>query len=258
MQLEITILGCGSSSGVPAIGNEWGNCDPQNAKNRRMRSSILVKSKNTTILIDATPDMRQQLLNSNVRKIDAVLITHGHADHIHGIDDFRFLNVLMNKYINLYANKKTIDEITKKFGYVFEKLNPGANGFFYKPCLIPNLIKKKFSIKDLEINSFDQDHGFSNSMGYRVNNIAYSTDVCNLDNNAFDNLYNLDLWIVDCLRLQPHKTHAHLDKTLSWVEKIKPKKTILTHMNNEVDYDEISNLLPKNCYAGFDGLKIKV
>ena len=255
MTFEVTILGCGSSTGAPAIGNNWGDCDPNNPKNKRMRSSILVKDENNTILIDAGPDLRQQLLNSNVKNIDAVFVTHGHADHIHGIDDFRFLNVLMNKDIDLFASQTTIKQIEEKFGYVFEKLNPKSNGYYYKPCLIPNIIKPSFQVNNLDIKTFDQNHGFSISTGFRINNIAISTDVVDLDTEAFENLDNLDLWIVDCLRFKPHKTHAHLEKTLQWIDKVKPKKSILTHMNYEVDYNEISKILPKNCYAAFDGMK---
>ena len=140
MNIEITILGCGSSSGVPAIGNDWGNCNPSNPKNRRLRSSILIKTSKKKILIDATPDLRQQLLNSNIKHLDGVLITHCHADHINGIDDFRFLNVIMKQDINLYATKQVIQTIIERFSYVFEKLSPKANGFYYKPCLIPNEI----------------------------------------------------------------------------------------------------------------------
>jgi len=257
MSLKVTILGCGSSSGVPAIGNNWGKCNPKNPKNIRLRTSILVQSKETTILIDATPDLRQQLLNSNVNYIDGVLITHCHADHVNGIDDFRFLNVIMNKKIELYAKENIIKEIQSRFAYVFEELVPEANGLFYKPCLIPNKINSDFIINDLKIKSFQQDHGFSESTGFRINNIAYSTDVVNLNKNAFSKLKNLELWVVDCLRFEPHKTHAHYEKVINWIEKLKPKKTILTHMNYEIDYDYISSLLPPNCYAGYDGLVIR-
>ena len=258
MSMQITILGCGSSAGVPAIGNYWGNCNPKNPKNRRLRCSILIKSDKSQILIDASPDLRQQLLSANVTYIDGVLITHAHADHIHGIDDFRYLNHIMNKHINLYAKSAVIDEIRKKFNYVFDDLVPESNGFYYKPCLIPNEISGQFQIKDLKIKSFQQNHGFGETTGFRINNIAYSTDVVELNEKAFSNLHDLDLWIVDCLRFKAHKTHSHFEKTMEWVNKIKPKKTILTHMNFEVDYDEITKKLPKNCYAGYDGLKIKV
>ena len=224
MTFEITILGCGSSSGVPAIGNKWGNCDPNNPKNRRLRSSILVKYNNINLLVDATPDLRQQLLNANVKSLDGVLITHCHADHINGIDDFRFLNVLMKKDLNLYATKQNIDEIKKRFAYVFDKLSPQANGFYYKPCLIPNEINGLFEINNLKILSFQQDHGFIESTGFRIKNFAYSSDIFNISEDVFEKLENLDLWIVDCLRFEPHKSHAHYDKVMKWVKRLKPKK----------------------------------
>ena len=258
MTIKVNILGCGSSSGVPAIGNNWGRCDPKNPKNRRMRSSVLIKSSSTTVLIDATPDLRQQLLNSNVKHIDAVLITHAHADHIHGIDDFRFLNLIMKKHIQLFATEFVLDQIKKKFGYVFEDLKPEASGFYYKPCLIPNKLQRNFFINDLKIMSFKQDHGFGETTGFRINNIGYSTDVVNLDEEAFRILEGIDLWIVDCLQINPHKSHAHLEKTLSWIKKVKPKKAVLTHMNIFTDYAEISEKLPNNCVPGYDGLIINI
>ncbi len=258
MKLEITILGCGSSSGVPAIGNNWGNCNPENPKNKRLRSSILIKSKDLSILVDATPDLRQQLLNANVTNLDAVLITHCHADHINGIDDFRFLNVIMNKDLDMYATRENIEEIRKRFSYVFEKLSPKANGFYYKPCLIPNQIDGLFKIKNIEILSFQQDHGFGESTGFRIKNFAYSSDVFDINEKNLKKLRDLDLWIVDCLRFKPHKSHAHFDKVMKWIDLIKPKKTILTHMNYEVDYDQINSLLPENCQAAYDGLKLIV
>ena len=258
MSIEITILGCGSSSGVPAIGNYWGNCDPSNPKNKRLRSSIFVKTNQTNIIIDATPDLRQQLLNADVKKLDGVLITHTHSDHINGVDDFRFLNVLMKKDINLFASKKSIDEIKNRFGYVFEKLVPEANGFYYKPCLNPNVIKDRFNINELNIESIKQNHGFTESTGFKINNFAYCTDVLDFEEQEFKKLFNLDLFIVDCLRFEPHKTHAHFDKVMKWIKILKPKKTVLTHMNYEVDYDYISSLVPSNCYPAFDGMKVKV
>ncbi len=258
MKLEITILGCGSSSGVPAIGNNWGNCNPENPKNKRLRSSILIKSRDLSILVDATPDLRQQLLNANVTNLDAVLITHCHADHINGIDDFRFLNVIMNKDLDMYATRQNIEEIRERFSYVFEKLSPKAKGFYYKPCLIPNQIDGLFKIKNLEILSFQQDHGFGESTGFRIKNFAYSSDVFDMNEKNLNKLKDLDLWIVDCLRFEPHKSHAHFDKVMKWIDIIKPKKTILTHMNYEVDYDHINSLLPENCQAAYDGLKLIV
>ncbi len=258
MTIEITILGCGSSSGVPAIGNYWGKCDPSNPKNRRLRCSILIRSKKSIILVDSTPDLRQQLLNANVEKLDGVLITHTHSDHINGIDDFRYLNVIMKKDLNLYANRDVICKIKERFGYVFESLVPEANGFYYKPCLIPNEINGSFQINDLKITSFNQNHGFTNSTGFRINNFAYCTDVLDFDDNAINNLKNLDLWIVDCLRFEPHKCHAHFEKVMKWINDLKPKKTVLTHMNYDIDYDYINSLVPKNCIPAYDGLVLKV
>ncbi len=258
MSIDVTILGCGSSSGVPAIGNNWGNCDSNNPKNRRLRSSILIDTKGLRILVDATPDLRQQLLNSEVKYLDAVFITHCHADHINGIDDFRFLNVIMDKDIKLYATKEIIDTIRQRFAYVFDKLAPEAKGFYYKPCLIPKEINNKFTVGPLEIICFQQDHGYCETTGFRIEDFAYSPDVVNLDQNALSKLKNLKLWIVDCLRLTPHKTHAHLEKVIEWMNELKPEKTILTHMNYEVDYKYISSILPKNCFAAYDGMILKV
>ncbi len=258
MSIEITILGCGSSSGVPAIGNYWGKCNPDNPKNKRLRCSILIKTKKLTILVDSTPDLRQQLLSANVKRLDGVLITHTHSDHINGIDDFRCLNLLMKKDINLYANKDIISKIREKFGYVFESLVPEANGFYYKPCLIPNEISGLFKIKDLEIMSFEQNHGFTNSTGFRIKNFAYCTDVFDFDDNALGNLKNLDLWIVDCLRFEPHKCHAHYEKVMQWIGDLKPKKTVFTHMNYDIDYDYIKSIAPRNCMPAYDGLILKV
>ena len=164
----------------------------------------------------------------------------------------------MNKDLNLYATREVLQKIKERFGYVFEKLVPEANGFYYKPCLIPHEISSDFNINDLKISSFEQNHGFINSTGFRFNNFAYCTDVLEFDEIALDKLKGLDLWIVDCLRFKPHKTHAHFDKVMEWMKLLKPKQTILTHMNYEVDYDTIMSKVPKNCIAAYDGLKVKV
>ena len=160
----------------------------------------------------------------------------------------------MKKHINLYASEKSIIDIGKRFSYVFDELSPEANGFYYKPCLIPNIVKKEFILNGLRVLSFPQNHGFSESTGFRINNMAYCTDVIDFSEESFELLYGLDLLIIDCLRFKPHKTHAHLDKVLMWIDELKPKKSVLTHMNYDVDYDHINSLLPSNCEAAYDGL----
>jgi len=254
--MKAIVLGCGGSGGVPLIGNVWGACNSKNRKNRRTRVSILIKTKKTSILVDCSPDMRQQLLKARVKKIDAVLITHAHADHVHGIDDFRSLNRVMKKDIDLYADKNTLKILKKRFDYVFKPLVPRAKGFYYKPCLQAHETREKFRVGDIDIVPFIQKHGYSESLGYRFGPLAYSTDVSDFSVKSLSKLRGIKIWIVDCLRLKPHPSHSHLKKTLSWIRKIKPEKAILTHLNHEADYDELSKMLPPGVEVGFDGMKI--
>ena len=254
--MKAIVLGCGGSGGVPLIGNVWGACNSKNRKNRRTRVSILIKTKKTSILVDCSPDMRQQLLKARVKKIDAVLITPAHADHVHGIDDFRSLNRVMKRDIDLYADKNTLKILKKRFDYVFKPLVPRAKGFFYKPCLQAHETREKFRVGDIDIVPFIQKHGYSESLGYRFGPLAYSTDVSDFSVKSLSKLRGIKIWIVDCLRLKPHPSHSHLKKTLSWIRKIKPEKAILTHLNHEVDYDELSKMLPPGVEVGFDGMRI--
>ena len=248
------------------VGTDQGPIFDSNVGFLPVASTILIRGEKT-ILVDPGNyhigfySMLKRALNSKnltYEDIDMIVTTHTHSDHINGIDDFRFLNVLMNKDLNMYATKKNIEEINGRFSYVFEKLSPKANGFYYKPCLNPIEIEGFFKVKDLEILSFQQDHGFGESTGFRIKNFAYSSDVFNISPDVFEKLKDLDLWIVDCLRFKPHKSHAHFDKVMEWISIIKPKKTIFTHMNYEVDYDHINSLCPKNCEAAYDGMVLKV
>lgn len=254
--MKVTVLGCGTSGGVPQVGLGWGDCDPAEPKNRRKRCSVLVECGNTTILIDTSPDCREQLLDVDVSRIDAVLYTHAHADHCHGIDEMRWVCVARGQALPVYSNAETIQQLEERFPYCFAPLSPGANGYIYKPLLDARIVEegKVFRVKNLEIVPFEQDHGHSTTLGFRIGSFAYSTDVVNLDDAAFDALEGVDTWVVDALQLTAHPTHAHLDKTLSWIERVQPRHAVLTHMNTRMDYNSIKQSLPDGVEPGYDGL----
>ena len=252
--MKVTVLGCGASWGVPAIGPDWGRCDPADPRNRRRRCSVLVESRGATLLIDTSPDLREQLIDARVRRIDAVLLTHPHADHLHGIDDLRMVNRLMNKPIPVYANQATLDELSRRFAYVLRSVGP--EGPFYKPTLEPREISGPFSAAGLPVVPFAQDHGFSTTLGFRIGGFGYSTDATELDDAAFGALAGVELWIVDCLRRTPHPTHSHLAKTLDWIERLRPRRAVLTHMDQDFDYRELSAELPPGVEPGYDGLVV--
>ena len=254
--MKIRILGCGGSGGVPLIGDKWGNCDPGEPKNRRRRVSILVEEGATTLLIDTSPDLREQLLDAGTGRLDAVLFTHAHADHLHGIDDLRSVNRLMRAPIPVYANTDTLEKIGQRFGYVFAPLESGDS--LYKPTLVPHVIDGAFEIAEIRIVPFEQDHGFSTTLGFRIGGMAYSTDVVDLDETAFAVLAGVELWIVDCLRYEPHPTHSHLAKTLSWIARVKPRRAVLTHMDIPLDYTALRRDLPAGVEPGYDGLTIEL
>jgi phosphoribosyl 1,2-cyclic phosphate phosphodiesterase len=242
--------------GVPAIGGDWGACDPADPRNRRRRASLLVECHGTVILIDASPDLREQLLDAQVTHIDALILTHAHADHLHGIDDLRGVNRLMQKPIALYADATTLAEVEHRFGYVLEPVAP--DGFFYKPTLTPHVIDGPFSVAGVPVTPFVQDHGYSTTLGLRIGALGYSTDVTELDDGAFAALAGIEVWIVDCLRYEPHPTHSHLAKTLAWIARVQPKRAMLTHLDRPLDYGELAKQLPPGVEPGRDGLTIEV
>lgn len=256
--MKVTMLGCGPSWGVPRIGGDWGQCDPGNPRNRRRRVSVLVEDAGSVLLIDTSPDLREQLLSAGVRRIDAVLLTHAHADHLHGIDDLRTVNQLMQRPIPLYAAAETLAEIRQRFGYVFDSIKPGRQNPFYKPVLEPNPVEGAFRAAGLDILSFTQDHGFSKTLGFRIEGFGYSTDVIELDDRAFAALAGVELWIVDCIRRRPHVTHSHLEKTLGWIERLRPQRAVLTHMDESLDYETLRRELPAGVEPGYDGLVIEL
>jgi phosphoribosyl 1,2-cyclic phosphate phosphodiesterase len=254
--MRVRILGCGSSGGVPLVGGNWGQCDPLEPKNRRRRVSLLIQHGGSTVLIDTSPDLREQLLDAGTRRIDAVLFTHAHADHLHGIDDLRGFNRLMRLPIPVYAHERTLADIERRFDYVFTPVEPG--GSFYKPTLMPHAIDGPFELAGLAVTPFEQDHGFSKTLGFRLGAVAYSTDVVELDDAAFEILAGVELWVVDCLRYEPHPTHSHLAKTLSWIERVKPRRAVLTHMDVDLDYATLRRQLPAGVEPGYDGLVIEL
>lgn len=256
--MKVTMLGSGPSWGVPRIGGEWGACDPNEPRNRRSRVSILVEEGSARLLVDTSPDLRQQLLAAKVRGIDAVLFTHAHADHLHGIDDLRSVNRLMHKSLPVYADRRTLDEIRTRFAYVFPALDPEAKGGFYKPVLEPNEIDGPFVAAGVAVTPIRQDHGFSTTLGFRFGAFAYSTDVIRLDERGFDALAGIEVWIVDCMRRAPHVTHSHLAQTLAWIGRIRPRRAILTHMDESLDYMTLRRELPPGVEPGYDGLTIEV
>jgi len=255
--MEVVILGCGGSSGVPVIGGDWGACDPGNPKNRRTRPSILVRDRGTSLLVDTSPDLRQQLLDNDIKDLDAVLYTHAHADHSHGIDDLRAVNWLTRRPIDVYADDATLDSLNDRFGYCFQPWEERQG--FVRPVLNAHVITGPFQVGGIAVRPFRQDHGYSHSLGFRFGPVAYSTDVVRLDEAAFAALEGVDTWIVDCVRLDPpHAVHAHWPITRSWIERVKPRRAILTHMNYMMDYDSLCRMLPDGVEPGFDGMVLRI
>lgn len=252
--MKITVLGCGSSGGVPLIGGIWGVCDPSNPRNTRTRVSILVEQGGTTLLVDTTPDLRQQLLACQLKRLDAVLYTHAHADHCHGIDELRSVNWLIQKPIDIYADATTLNDLNKRFSYIF--LGAGT-GNFYKPSVNPHEIVGPFSVGHISVTPFAQKHSATRSLGFRFGDFAYSTDVSAFDDAAFEALRGVKTWIVDCVRPEPHPTHSHLAQTLEWIEKVKPERAFLTHMSHKMDYDTLVATLPPGVLPAYDGLIIE-
>lgn len=252
--MRVTILGCGTSSGVPRIGGDWGACDSGDARNRRTRASILVRSAAATILVDTGPDMRAQLLAARVGALDAVIWTHEHADHTHGIDDLRQVFHVRRAPVPGYARAGTLDVLERRFRYVFH----GRGG--YPPVAEARLLEEEVMIGDIRVRSVDQPHGTILSTGLRFEHggrsIGYSTDFDHFTTGMETLLKGMDLWIADALRREPHPTHAHLALTLAAAERIGPKRVLLTHMDQSMDFARLAAELPATVEPGHDGLSI--
>lgn len=258
--MKVTILGCGGSGGVPLAGRDpggyWGNADPANPKNRRSRVSVLVEQEGTRILIDTSPDLRQQILENDIAGLDAVLYTHAHADHSHGIDELRGLVYGRGGPIDAYMDARTQELLTTRFDYAFASSQGPGN--LYPPLLRDHVIEGPFSIGGITVQPFVQEHGPDVSLGFRLGDFAYSTDASALDDSAFAVLEGVKLWVVDCLRDDPHPTHSHTAQSLEWIARVKPQRAILTHMNERLDYDELKGRCPPGVEPGYDGLVVEV
>jgi phosphoribosyl 1,2-cyclic phosphate phosphodiesterase len=269
-RLDVTILGCGSSGGVPRIGGPggqgyWGACDPANPKNRRRRCSILVQRQapagTSTLLVDTSPDMREQLINARVSELDAVLITHDHADQLHGLDDLRMVAMNMRRRVDVFSDAATFVGIMARFGYCFVQ----PTGSDYPPILNAHQIAEPFAPFVLSgaggtipVLAFRMGHGKIESLGYRFGPIAYSSDADALDERAFTALTGVECWIVDALRYTPHPSHAHVARTLEWIERVKPKRAILTNLHVDLDYETLRRELPPTVEPAYDGMTISV
>ncbi len=273
MTLKFTILGCGSSGGVPRPALGWGDCDPNNPKNRRRRTSLLVERRPdpnpppqagvgwegggaTRVLVDTSPDLREQMLDAEVDWLDGVLYTHEHADHTHGIDDLRAFFLKQRRRVDVYLDEPTAASLHVKFGYCF-KSPPGSD---YPPIVTEHRLTAGTEVTvegqggPVVALPFRQEHGDIPSLGFRFGKLAYSADLSGLPPESVDALAGLDVWIVDALRYRPHPSHFSLDDALGWIERLKPRRAILTNLHADLDYEVLRGKLPVHVVPAFDGM----
>jgi phosphoribosyl 1,2-cyclic phosphate phosphodiesterase len=252
--MKVRILGCGTSSGVPRIGNDWGLCDPDEPRNRRRRVSILVEQDDDRILVDTGPDLREQLLDAQIASVSAVIWTHDHADHCHGIDDLRQLFQVAGAPILGLARQDTLDTLADRFGYVFA----GREG--YPQIVAPRVLEDELEIGPIRVRVVDQPHGPASSAGLRFDvdgaSVGYSTDFNALTEGMASLFEGVDVWIIDALRRRPHPTHPHLQQAIGWIDRVRPRRAILTHMDNSMDYHTLRSELPAGVEPGYDGLEV--
>lgn len=255
MSIRVTVLGCGGSAGVPMAGNVWGRCDPKEPRNYRRRTSILVQQGDTTVLVDTAPELREQLNANNVSRLDGLLYTHGHADHVNGIDDLRPIYFAMGQVIEVFAEKPLLEDLENRFPYMVGRVRDDS--IYSKPFLHMNELQPHMNIGGLDVTCFPQDHTVCTSYGFRFGDIGYSTDAAYLDDNAFTELAGVETWIVAAVRREPHPAHAHLSRVLEWIERVKPKRAYLTHMNHTMDYRTLMAELPPGVEPAYDGLVVE-
>jgi phosphoribosyl 1,2-cyclic phosphate phosphodiesterase len=265
-RIVATIMGCGSSGGVPRIGGNWGACDPNNPKNRRRRCSLLLEGFSegsehpTRIVIDTGCDLREQLLDAKVDRLDAVLYTHEHADHTHGIDDLRVLALNNRKRVDVYFSHEAANRIVPSFAYCFTA--PPGSG--YPPILNQHIIAadEPLTIEgpggSITVRPFEQTHGDIVSLGFRVERFAYSCDLSGIPERSVDAVSGLSVWIVDALRPTPHPSHLSLPESLDLIARMRPAQAVLTNLHIDMDYDHVEGATPANVTPAFDGMRIDV
>lgn len=264
MTRTITILGCGSSGGVPRVGQGWGACDPTNPKNWRRRCSVLVEqtaedNASTRVLIDTSPDMRMQLLDADIDRLDAILLTHPHADHVNGIDDVRPLVIEAGQRLPIHMDAATSAVVTRGFGYIFET-PPGSN---YPPLLDEHRIVAGHPVVltgpggVIEALPFDLNHGEIDALGYRIGDMAYTPDVKAIPDVSVPFLEALDLWVIDALRYRPHPSHFSLEEAMTWLERMKPRRAVLTNLHTDMDFETLRHRLPDGVEPAYDGMRLE-
>ena len=259
--LRFTILGCGSSGGVPRLGGDWGDCDPANPKNRRRRCSMLVEritdAGTTRVLIDTSPDMRDQLLSAGVGTLDGVVYTHSHADHMHGIDDLRQIVFNRRERLPVWADGPTQEALLGRFGYAFMQ----PEGSSYPAILDLHTIDGPIDVPGpggaITFTPFRAEPGTMDALGFRIGPLAYLPDVIAIPATSWPLLMGLDVWVLDALRRKPHPTHAHLALSLDWIARAKPRRAVLTNMHVDLDYDTLLGELPPSVTPAFDGMVIE-
>ena len=254
--MKVRVLGCGTSTGVPRLGSGWGACDPNEPRNRRLRSSILVESAGERVLVDCGPDLREQLLAAGVDSIDRVIVTHDHADHCHGVDDLRPIAQARGEPVPLLARADVLERLETRFRYIFMDTR------FYNAVAAAIPVEDEFSFGDARLRFVDQPHGGITSLGIRIDegdsSLGYAIDFHEMTGDMLDMYRGVDVWIADCLRRAPHPTHAHLDAVLGWAREMQVGQLLLTHLDNSMDYEGLAAELPDWAAPAFDGQEIRL